>query len=330
MFGEFFYNEHIKRCVAVFGTLFNNLEVRKRDASGKTLGIVKVPISYGPRAKFLARIDGDKNLTDPKLAMKLPRMSFEISSLDFTPEYNLQKHNKRTISSTPTTRTSVREPIKYRISFDLNIYSKNQDDVLQVLEQIIPFFKPEYTVAVKEVSNNFVSDMPFSLKSVSLSDEYEGDFNTRRALIYTVNFETYINFYGHLSTNSVITKTLIDIADKDRTEKDAPFETVVAQINPLNAGPDDVHTKDITINSFVSPDSIIVNYTVLSGTLQNNETVVGLTSGTVGRITSLNNDGTITISFPDGQFDVNETIRGDTSNATINVNGVDNRWQTVT
>jgi hypothetical protein len=330
MFGEFFYNEHIKRCVAVFGTLFNNLEIRKRDASGKVLSAMKVPIAYGPRAKFLSRIEGDTNLRDPKLALKLPRMSFEITSLDYAPEFILQKHNKRTTQISSTTRSTVNEPIKYRIGFQLNIYSKNQDDVLQILEQILPNFKPEYTVAVKETANNFVSDMPFSLKSVSISDEYEGDYLTRRSLIYTIDFESYINFYGPITTSKIIKKAIVDIADKDRTEKDAPFETIVVQVNPLSAGPNDVHTKDITIQSFVSPDFVIIDYTVLNGTLQNNETVVGLTSGTVGRITSLNNDGTITISFPDGQFDVNETIRGDKSNATINVNGVDNRWQTVT
>lgn len=329
MFGEFFYNEHIKRCVAVFGTLFNNLEVRKRDASGKVLSTMKVPIAYGPTAKFLARIEGDANLRDPKLALKLPRMSFEITSLDYAPEFALQKHNKRTTKTSEFDRTFVNEPTKYRLGFQLNIYSKNQDDVLQILEQILPHFKPEYTVAVKEMSNNFVSDMPFSLKSVSLSDEYEGDYLSRRALIYTLDFETFINFYGPLSTSSMIKKVIVDIADKDRTETTAPFETIIAQVNPINAGPNDTHTKDITITSFSNPDSVIIDYTVISGSIQNGETVIGLTSGTVGRITSLSGN-TVTITTPDGQFELDEVIRGDESEALINVERIDNRWLTVT
>ena len=160
-------------------------------------------------------------------------------------------------------------------------------------------------------------------------NSYDGEFLSRRAVVYTLDFETYLNFYGPTKDSGIIKKAIVDIADPDRTSKDAPFETIIAQINPLSAGPNDSHTKDVIISNYFNPDFINIGFTSLSGSLKTNETVIGLTTGTVGRISSISGS-TITIDTPDGQFEVDEIIKGDDSGATINVNTIDNRWQTIT
>jgi len=205
MFSGHFYHEHIKRAVAVFGTLFNNMSVVKKNGSGNVISTIKVPLAYGPRQKFLARIQDEKYLTDPKLAIRLPRMSFEIISMSYDTNTKLQKGVTRTLaSSDPTKKQTILNPVGYRMGLQLNIMTKNQDEALQLLEQIVPFFQPEYTVTVKEVQNNFKSDMPFVLQSVTMSDDYEGDFLSRRAIIYTLEFETRVRFYGPLGDKGII------------------------------------------------------------------------------------------------------------------------------
>ena len=203
--GKHFYNQTLKKCVSVFGTIFNNIKIVK---TGSTE--VRVPIAYGPRQKFLARINSTTTAaSDNTIAIKLPRMSFEITSIDFDSSSKLNKMNKRVLNatsdSTTTSVDTVFQSVPYNISMQLNIYAKNQDDALQIVEQILPVFTPEYTVAVKDLEGpGTVTDVPIILQGTSFEDSYEGDFETRRTLTYVLDFAMKVKFAGGTSTGKVI------------------------------------------------------------------------------------------------------------------------------
>lgn len=203
MLGQYFYNQTMKKAVAVFGTLFNNMRI-VRQGTGET----RVPISYGPRKKFLARIQADTvAATDASIAIKLPRMSFEITDISFDSTTKLNKFNKRCLPiEGETTKTNVvNQSVPYTIGMQLNIYAKNQDDALQILEQILPTFAPEYTVAIKDMEGpGSVTDVPIVLTSTSIQDDYEGDFQTRRVIIYTLDFTMKVRFAGGVSEGKII------------------------------------------------------------------------------------------------------------------------------
>lgn len=308
MFGQHFYHEHIKRTVAVFGTLFNNLKVVKRDSSGKALSTIKVPLSYGPRQKFLARIADEKYLNDPKLAIRLPRMSFEIVSMTYDTNTKLQKGITRTLASAePTKKQSVLYPVTYKIGFQLNILSKNQDDALQILEQILPYFQPEYTVTVKEVDDNFRSDIPFTIQSVILTDDYEGDFVSRRSIIYTLEFEARVKFYGPVRSGNVIRNSGATFSDPSMTSAGIPYSSQQFTISPVDATEEEEYQIVGSYDDFTIPDSVKLFYDTLTGSIEVGDTVTGSTTGTVGTVNEAG-IGYIVVSYPDGNFETGETI----------------------
>ena len=325
MFSGHFYHEHIKRAVAVFGTLFNNMSVVKKNGSGNVISTIKVPLAYGPRQKFLARIQDEKYLTDPKLAIRLPRMSFEIVSMSYDTNTKLQKGVTRTLaSSDPTKKQTILNPVGYRMGLQLNIMTKNQDEALQLLEQIVPFFQPEYTVTVKEVQNNFKSDMPFVLQSVTMSDDYEGDFLSRRAIIYTLEFETRVRFYGPLADKGIIRRVDATFADTEMTVNDEPYQTQKIYISPSTAQETDDYDIEVELIDPI-PDTAVISFTTSSGTFTVGESVTGSTSGTVGRISAVTGS-TITVDSPDGRFTDTETVTGATSSATLTVDSSADSW----
>jgi hypothetical protein len=328
MFSGHFYHEHIKRAVAVFGTLFNNMSVVKKDTSGKILSSIKVPLAYGPRQKFLARLSDQQYLNDPKLAIRLPRMSFEIVSITYDTNTKMQKGLVRTLPSEfPTKKQTILNPVGYRLGLQLNIIAKNQEDALQLLEQILPYFQPDYTVTVKEVGNNFKSDMPFVLQSVTMADDYEGDFNSRRSIIYTLEFETRVRFYGPLSTQNVIKSVGVDIADINMGPDGQPYETQKVYISPLSANVGDNYTVEVELLEPI-PDNVVITFSTGTGTFVVNEKIVATISGTIGKITAVT-ASTITVSFPDGRFTVSETVTGGTSDATLVIDSLENGWDTL-
>jgi hypothetical protein len=201
--GEHFYNQTLKKAVAVFGTVFNNIKI-VRQGTGET----RVPIAYGPRKKFLARIQADTDAaTEKSIAIKLPRMSFEITSIDFDTSSKLNRYNKRCMPIPgETTKTNVvNQSVPYTLSMQLNIYAKNQDDALQIFEQILPTFAPDYTIAVKDMEGpGTITDVPIVLTGTSIQDDYEGDFQTRRTLIYTLDFTMKVRFVGAVGEGKVI------------------------------------------------------------------------------------------------------------------------------
>jgi len=330
MFGDHFYNEHTRRAVSVFGTLFNNLTVVKRDGSGNALQQIKVPLSYGPREKFLARIRQEANLSDPRLAIKLPRMSFQITSLSYDESTRLTRGTKLNVPGTSSTsRRTMFYPSTYNLSFELSIMSKHTDDALQILEQILPFFQPEYSVTVNEVENNFKSDMPFVLTGVDLSDDYEGEFESRRSLIYTLTFDTRIKYYGPLSdSGSVIRSTQTNISDVDMTLSGLPLASQEVTITPTDANEDDDFTVNVSFDSRTPEQIELFFNNVSNGPFIESESIIGTTSGTTAVISEERSDS-ILVSVPDGLFEVGETVTGQSSGANFTVADINSIWNTL-
>jgi hypothetical protein len=216
MFGRYFYHKAIKKTVTAFGTLFNNIQIRHYDESDNPASVLKVPLSYGPIQKFLARIEQNPS-GDRKIALTLPRMSFEMTSID----YDAQRKSSiiQTFKAPKTVDgkviNQVYSPVPYNIGFELNILGKIQDDVLQIVEQILPFFQPSFNVSVRLIPEiNEVRDMPIILNRVGFRDDYEGDYSTRRVLIYTLNFTVKTYLFSEIPEDSqgLIKKVQVDYA----------------------------------------------------------------------------------------------------------------------
>jgi len=218
MFGDHWYNESTRRMVSVFGSLFSNISVKKYNSAGDELQTTKVPLAYGPRQKFLARMS---DLTDTKMAIKLPRMSFEIVDMtyDGAARINKTKVYAKVDPNDPKNRKSLGAPAVYKVGFELNIMAKAQDEALQILEQILPVFQPDFTVTIKDIPDlDLTSDVPIVLTGVTLNDEYEGDFLSRRAVIYTLTFETRIRYYRGIQDRGIIEKTEVYYLDSESRE----------------------------------------------------------------------------------------------------------------
>ena len=208
MCGTYFYNETIKRCVSVFGTLFNNVDVKKIKSDGTVLSQFRVPISYGPKQKFLDRLAEEPNLSDRnRSAITLPRMAFELTGF----EYDAQRQQNKLIRSIKNQyeadgkRGFQYAPAPYNLNFTLSILAKNMNEALQIVEQIIPYFQPEYTVTMKMVDGIPDNrDVPVVLNGVSFSDEYEGSFEDRRIIEYTLDFQMKTYFFGPIYTGRMI------------------------------------------------------------------------------------------------------------------------------
>jgi hypothetical protein len=331
MFGNYFYHEHIKRTVAVFGTLFNNLKVVKRDSTGKIISTIKVPLSYGPRQKFLARIADEANLNDPKLAIRLPRMSFEIVSLTYDTGTKLQKgltSKTPSPSSNPLQRQSILYPTTYKIAIQLNIMSKTQDDALQLIEQIIPHFQPDYTVTVKEVDNNFLGDIPFVIQAITMTDDYEGDFNSRRAIIYTLEFETRVRFYGPLSSRNVIKTSEVTLSNPDMQREGVPYSNLEFTVTPKNATKDEEYEIVGNYNIFDSSDEVKLKYSNrVGGSFVVGDYLRGLTSMSSGKITEVTNKY-IVVAFPDSAYDIGETISNTDDEVSAKIDSIEPLYRT--
>ena len=223
MLGQYFYNESLRKCIIAFGSLFNDIYITRKNASGTDSQSMKVPLAYGPKQKFMVRLDADPNL-DQKVAITLPRIGFEIAGFDYDPSRKLNRIIKRKKVSNTTDKALKQmntqySPVPYNLNFELFVMTKNSDDGIQIVEQILPFFQPEYTVTIKEVPEmSVIRDVPIVLNNIGYEDTYTGSFTERRAIIYTLNFTAKAYVYGPVSTSKPITKAeatvYADLQDK--------------------------------------------------------------------------------------------------------------------
>ena len=243
MFGGHFYHSKTKKAVALFGRLFNNIYVIRKNSSGRVISQVKVPLSYAPKNKFLERVRENPNLTeDTKVAIKLPRMSFEITSIAYDATRQLAKvGNFTTTSSTGTVnkRQKFFNPVPYSINFQLNAYAKSQDDALQIVEQILPTFNPQYAITIKPFATEFPSfkeDIPVIIQGVSFSDDFEGAMEQRRTIIYSLDFEMKLSYHGPISDNSIIRQADAKVFDikAGLNDSDIGLETIRVTPNPTS------------------------------------------------------------------------------------------------
>ena len=195
MLGTYFYHEILRKTVIGFGTLFNNINIRHKDASGTNFSVLKVPLAYGPMQKFLARIQQQPDL-DRETAITLPRLSFEMQGLQYDP--TRKTGIAQTFLSTGSGKAKkVYMPVPYNIGFELSVMSKLSDDALQILEQIIPYFQPSFNITVNLISSiGEKKDIPIVLESINYSDQYEGGFDSRRIIIYTLSFTAKTYLFG--------------------------------------------------------------------------------------------------------------------------------------
>ncbi len=207
MFGTYFYHQISRKMVVAFGSLFNNIEVRRTDSSDAVTEVIKIPLSYGPKDKMLTRISSDPNL-NPKVALTVPRMGFELLSMTYDSVRKLNTLNRNVKKGTTGLKKQF-NPVPYNWEFSLYIFVKNAEDGTQVLEQILPFFTPEFTVTMNLVSSmEEVRDIPLVLNSVTSEDTYEGDFATRRSIIWTLSFTMKGFLYPDISDNAKVIETV--------------------------------------------------------------------------------------------------------------------------
>ena len=231
MFGTHFYHETVKRSVSIFGTLFNNITIKKTKSDGTVLSQQIVPISYGPKQKWLERLSEEAELSDGnRSAISLPRMAFQIAGFEYdaTRQQNkLIRSQKSTLESGDVKRSFQYAPAPYTIKFTLSILAKQANDGLQIIEQILPYFQPEYNVTMKMVdSMSEVRDVPIILNSVAMEDTYEGGFNERRVIEHTLEFSMKIYFFGPVYQGTIIK----NVIERDYINTDAGGFTTT-QIN---------------------------------------------------------------------------------------------------
>jgi hypothetical protein len=211
MFGTYFYHQISRKMVVAFGSLFNNIEVRKTDSSDAVTEVIKIPLSYGPKDKMLVRISQDPSL-NPGVALTVPRMGFELTSMTYDGARKLNTMGRNVKAGTTSGLKKQFNPVPYNWDFSLYVFVKNAEDGTQILEQILPFFTPEFTVTMTLVSGmSEKRDIPLVLNSVSSEDTYEGDFATRRSIIWTLSFVMKGFLYPAVSDNAaVITSSVVD------------------------------------------------------------------------------------------------------------------------
>lgn len=255
MLGNYFYHARIRKAVASFGSLFDDIYVVRTNSSGETISQIKVPLSYGPKRGFIERIRQTVNGEEAErmVAIKLPRMSFEITGIQYDAARQLNKMNtvSQAVSGDVTRRNKVQQFVPYVLNFQLSIYAKSQDDALQIVEQIIPTFNPKYMIAIKPFSEfqTISEDVPITLNSVSMEDSYEGPLEQRRTIIYTLDFTMNVNFYGAIDDAEIIRQVNTDLYE---IKADSDYLKVEMEItpDPVDAEPEDDYGFTTSITEY--------------------------------------------------------------------------------
>ena len=293
MLGQTFYHQTIRKYVALFGTLFNDINIEKKDSGGNVLSRQKVPIAYGPKQKFLTRINQDASL-DRQIAIQLPRMGFEMTGMAYDPVRKLNTIGSLTHKETINGNRNVKKmynPSPYIFDFSLYAFVENAEDGTQILEQILPFFTPEFNVTVNIITDMGLSiDIPIIIQSATSEDSYEGEFSARRTIIWTISFMMKGFIYPDIKTGQSIIKT-IEVAFKEVSE----------------ASPTDDHNEILLETSTpFSEDQFLLETGSLLLT-EDSTTELGQ-DNIISKITIIPEGGANTYIIPGDDFDANTTI----------------------
>ena len=254
MFGTHFYNEGLRKLTIAFGQLFNNIVIQNTSSTGAVTKRIRVPLAYAPKEKFIVRLEQQANLqSDREVGITLPRLGFEITGLTYDASRKINKMQKlrRVKTSEEGKKLNYNyAPVPYNINFSLYSFTATAENGLQIIEQILPFFQPEYTVTMNVVPELEIKrDIPIVLNNVSYEDTYNGEFTQRRAVIYTLAFTAKTYLYGPMTNQGVIKTVQSDLgADTDPIlSRD---ERIVIVPNPTTADADDDFGFTTTISSF--------------------------------------------------------------------------------
>jgi len=251
MFGKHFYHESLRKVVVAFGTIFNNITIHRTDSNNNVVQSIKVPLAYSPKEKFLTRLEQQADLDNRSVAVTLPRMGFEISGISYDSSRKLQKIGK--FRSARSDRGDVMDyqynPVPYNISLNLYSFTATAESGLQIIEQILPYFQPDYTVTINTIpSMGIKRDVPIILNSVNYEDTYDGSYTQRRAVNYTLSFTAKTYLYGPIYSQRVIKETQADLYSD--TPVSSREERVVVVPNPTSADANDDFGFTTTITTF--------------------------------------------------------------------------------
>jgi len=241
MLGTQFYHETIRKVIVSFGTMFNNISLVRKDNSGVAIQAMKVPLAYGPREKFLVRLNEDADLTK-QVAITLPRIGFEIKNLSYDPTRKLNRVQQfKKVKGANTQQLDAQYmPVPYNLELELYIMAKQSDDALQIVEQILPYFQPDYTLTLNDMADMGIKrDVPVILNGISYEDDYQGDFTTRRALIYTLSFTAKFYLYGPVTSSQVIKTVQVDQYTDLEVNSPKREQRLTVTPNPTSADADD-------------------------------------------------------------------------------------------
>lgn len=212
MFGNIFYHRTMRKVVSAFGTLFNDISIVRRDSAGREVKRIKVPLAYGPKESYLARAAKEPELNQGA-TIELPRLAFQIVSINYdgARKLNTMHKNRKAIDGVSSQVLRQYNPVAYKLGIELYVLAKYIDDANQIVEQILPWFTPDYTVQLKTIPEiGLIDDVPITIQSVNMNDNYEDDWLTRRDIVWTLNFEVKCLFYGPVKQADVITKVQTD------------------------------------------------------------------------------------------------------------------------
>lgn len=208
-----FYHGIIRKSIVAFGTLFSDIYIDRKQGdsvTGTTVQRLQIPLAYAPKEKWIVRLDSDPTLENHTYTT-LPRMSFEIIGYNYDPTRKLARMNKVSCVKNGTI-SSAFSPVPYNLDINLYVLTKTQEDALQIIEQILPTFTPEYNLSINTLQDmNVIQDIPIVLNSINVQDDYDGDFQTRRFVTHTLNFTLKLNIYGGISSGGVIETAKVDI-----------------------------------------------------------------------------------------------------------------------
>lgn len=239
MLQQKFYWGTIRKAIVAFGNMFNNIHIDRLNASGQVVQSLKVPLSYAPRTKFLARIAAQPQAAEQNFQVLIPRMAFEMTGIQYDPNRRVSLvQQNRAINNTTTTLNAQYAPTPYNIGVSLYIYVKNQDDGLQIIEQILPYFNPDFNLSINAIpALGIKNDLPIILNSVNYEDDYEGDFRQRRAIIWTLDFTLKLNFFGPINKQSIIRSSTVNtFSDQSLSQRQQAYNVTVT---PGDAVPGD-------------------------------------------------------------------------------------------
>jgi hypothetical protein len=277
MLGTYFYHEIIRKTIISFGTLFNNIHIKHNEEDGSTDSIIKVPIAYGPIQKFLARLEQKPDLRK-RQAIILPRMAFELTSIQYDTSRKVSTMQTfRAVNPDGGDQVKVYMPVPYNLGIQLSIITKYNDDMLQIVEQILPFFQPQFNLTIDLVSSiGEKRDIPMILENIQMNDNYEGDFSERRNLIYTLNFTAKTYMFGPIaeSTDGLIRKVQVDYysnTDRNNASRQLRYTVTPRATQDYDNDRSAVVTKDVKEEDTVIRISDTSAFSLNSYVMINNE-----------------------------------------------------------